>query len=347
MLVRGRWQTGRVRDRDLLVLSEQPLNAETKLEQQRGTVVPAGRHYVRTHFPIPNPPGMIQINGEVRAARSATLGEIRALPARTVAVTLECAGNGRRFLQPPAPGEQWGLGAVGTAKWTGAALHSLLGRDWLPSAVEVKFRGADEGVPKDLGRRIAYERSLPIEVARSNDILLAYAMNGESIPHEHGGPLRLIVPSWYGMASVKWLVEITLVDRPFDGFFQSDRYVIEGRPLSAIEPRAVITSPADGAEVRGGSLEVRGYAWSGRAPVKRVELSESGGRSLGAADLHAAATTFAWQEFSFRVALEDGDHRLVARATDRDGNTQPLEPRWNALGYANNAVRPTRIRVRS
>jgi len=347
MLVRGRWQTGAVADRDLLVLSEEPLNAETKLEQQSGTVVPAGRHYVRTHFPIPDAPREIQINGEVRAPRSVTLEAIRALPARTLVVTLECAGNGRKFLEPVVPGEQWGLGAVGTAEWMGAPLHSLLGDDWLPTAVEIVFRGADEGVPKDLGRRIAYERSLPIEAARGNDILLAYAMNGRPIPREHGGPLRLIVPSWYGMASVKWLARITALARPFDGFFQKDRYVIDGRPLRGIEPRAVITSPAEGAEVGGGTLEVRGYAWSGRAPVDRVELSESGGKSLAAATLAAAAAPFGWQEFSFQVALEPGGHTLVARAIDRDGNTQPLEPRWNALGYANNAVRPTRIRVRS
>src|SRR5207245_2990285 len=277
MLVRGRWQTDRVRDRDLLVLSEEPLNAETKLEQQRGTVVPAGRHYVRTHFPIPNPPGKIQINGEVRTPRSATLEEIRALPARTVAVTLECAGNGRRFLQPPAPGEQWGLGAVGTAKWTGAPLHSLLGRDWLPSAVEVKFRGADEGIPKDLGRRIAYERSLPLADAMSDDVLVAYLMNGGPIPPEHGGPLRLVVPGWYGMASVKWLARITLLHRPFVGFYQTDRYVLDGSPLRTIRPRAILTYPQDGTRHER-AIWIAGFAWSGAAPIARVDVSTDGGQ---------------------------------------------------------------------
>jgi DMSO/TMAO reductase YedYZ molybdopterin-dependent catalytic subunit len=349
MLVRGHWQTGRVPERDLLVLSEEPLNAETKLDEQRGPTVPAGRHYVRTHFGIPAGPREVLITGAVRDSMpgSVSLDAVRALPSRTLAVTLECAGNGRKFLAPPVPGEQWGLGAVATAEWTGAALHAVLGRaGQLPSAVEVLFRGADEGVPKDLGRPIPYERSLPIGVARGDDVIVAYAMNGKPIPPEHGGPLRLIVPGWYGMASVKWLAEIRVLDRPFEGFFQKDRYVIEGRPLRGIEPRAVITSPADGADVTGKSLEVRGYAWSGRAPLDRVELSMDGKRTDDAMTVAADAARFAWHEFAFRISLDPGDHVLVAQGTDREGNTQPLSLRWNALGYANNAVRPVRIRVR-
>jgi DMSO/TMAO reductase YedYZ molybdopterin-dependent catalytic subunit len=346
MLVRRRWQTELVPDRDLLVLTDEPLNAETKLDKQRGPIVLAGRHYVRTHFGIPNGPPEVLITGAVREPGSVTLDAVRSLPPRTLAVTLECAGNARKFLQPPAPGEQWGLGAVGTAEWTGAALRSVLEGALLPTAVEVLFRGADEGVPKDLGRRIAYERSLPIDVARKDDVLVAYAMNGKPLPPEHGGHLRLIVPGWYGMASVKWLAEIRVLDRPFDGFFQRDRYVIDGRPLRGIEPRAVIASPADGAEVSGGPLEVRGYAWSGRAPIGRVDLMKSDGTPLGSTTVPPDAPAFAWHEFSFRLSLDTGEHFLIARATDREGNTQPLAPRWNALGYANNALRPTRIRVR-
>ena len=150
-------------DRDLLVLSEELLNAETKLGERTGTITPAGSHYVRTHFPLPHAPREIAADGAVERPMSITFDEVRALPARTLAVTLECAGNGRRYLDPKAPGEQWGLGAVGTAEWTGTPLGALLERvapD--PKAVEVLFRGADEGIPKDLGRHIAYERALPV-----------------------------------------------------------------------------------------------------------------------------------------------------------------------------------------
>ena len=345
MLVGQRWQTDRVLERDLLVLSEEPLNAETKLEEQHGATVPAGRHYVRTHFGVPALLREVLITGAVREQRLATLDAIRKLPSRTLAVTLECAGNGRKFLDPPTPGEQWGLGAVGTAEWTGAALRSVVDDAWLPSAVEVLFRGADEGTPKDLGTRIAYERSLPIDIARGDDVLVAYAMNGKPIRPEHGGPLRLVVPGWYGMASVKWLAEISVLDRPFEGFFQKARYVIDGRPLRQIEPRAVIVSPVDGAEVSR-SVEVRGYAWSGRASVERIDLSDDDETPLGSTRISGSATPFAWREFAIRVSLDPGDRTIVARATDRDGNTQPLSPRWNSLGYANNAVRPTRVRVR-
>lgn len=347
MLVGLRWQTDRVPERDLVILTDEPLNAETKLDRQRGPIVPAGRHYVRTHFGIPAEPREVLITGAVSEPRSVSIDAIRKLPSRTFAVTLECAGNGRKFLAPPTPGEQWGLGAVGTAEWTGAALRSVLDRALLPSAVEILFRGADEGTPKDFGKRIAYERSLPIDIAMADETLLAYAMNGQPIPREHGGPLRLIVPSWYGMASVKWLAEIRALDRPFEGFFQRDRYVIDGRPLRGMEPRAVIGTPADGAEVAGGSLEVRGYAWSGRAPLARVELSVDGHEPVATMTVPADAPPFAWQEFVFGISLGAGEHELVARAADRDGNVQPTNPRWNSLGYANNAVRPTRIRVRA
>jgi DMSO/TMAO reductase YedYZ molybdopterin-dependent catalytic subunit len=345
MLSGARWQTDRVPERELNVLSEEPLNAETKLDLQRGTIVPAGRHYVRTHFGIPDGPREIRISGGEGAAKTLTLDEVRSLPRRAVVVTLECAGNGRRFLDPPTPGEQWGLGAVGTAEWAGTPLGSVL--ETSPGdSVEVLFRGADEGTPKDLGRRIAYERSLPVEVARGDDVLIAYEMNGQPIPREHGGPLRLIVPSWYGMASVKWLAEISLISRPFGGFFQKDRYVIDGRPLRRLEPRAVIAAPADGSEVRAGAeIEVRGFAWSGRAPIERVDLTDRGQpiASTAIPETHR----YAWSEFTFSVSLDPGEHVLIARAVDRDGNTQPLAAKWNALGYANNSAQPARIKARS
>jgi DMSO/TMAO reductase YedYZ molybdopterin-dependent catalytic subunit len=353
MLVRGRWQTDRVPERDLLVLSEEPLNAETKLDEKTPSITSAGRHYVRTHFPIPAAPLSIVLEGASPAPAAISLDEIRALPVRSMVVTLECAGNGRRFLDPKVPGEQWGLGAVGTATWAGASLRDVLRGVEVPrETVEVLFRGADEGVPKDLGKRIGYERSLPVDVALGDDILVAYLMDGEPIPREHGGPIRLIVPGWYGMASVKWLARITLLDAPFGGFFQKDRYVIDGQPLREIAPRAVLVNPQDGATVER-ALWVIGYAWSGAAPVVRVEISRDGGGEWSAIPdsfLEASPSRYGWTRFSHELVLRpglDAEWSLVVRAIDAAGNQQSLEPRWNELGYANNAVRPTRIRVRS
>jgi DMSO/TMAO reductase YedYZ molybdopterin-dependent catalytic subunit len=345
MLARARCQTASVRHDHLDVLTPDPLNAETKLADATGLITPAGRHYVRTHFAMPRAIPELSIGGEVTRELHIDVAEIRRARARTVAVTLECAGNGRRFLEPRVPGEQWGLGAVGTAKWTGVLLRSLLERAApRESAVEVLFRGADDGVPKDLGRKIFYERSLPVDVAMGDDVLVAYAMNGEPVPPEHGGPLRLVVAGWYGMASVKWLARIDILDRPFVGFYQTDRYVIDGRPLREIAPRAVITYPPENAELREGPLVVRGYAWSGTAPVSEVALTTGGGRSLAILPM-PPRDGHAWQPFECTVELAHGDHGIVARASDARGNVQPREPRWNVLGYANNAAREVRVRV--
>lgn len=353
MLVGFRWQTDQMPERDLFVLSETPLNAETRLNEKTPAITPAGSHYVRTHFPIPTGPPSIGVDDAGGTTAAISFEEIRALPRHSMVVTLECAGNGRQFLDPKVPGEQWGLGAVGTATWTGASLRDVLRNVRIPAeTVELLFRGADEGVPKDLGQRISYERSLPIGVALRDDVLVAYLMEGELIPPEHGGPLRLIVPGWYGMASVKWLARITLLDAPFTGFFQKDRYVIGDRPLREIAPRAILTHPEDGATVER-ALWLIGYAWSGAAPVVRVDMSRDGGEEwapMPSSSLEAGPSAYAWTRFSNQLLLLpgfDGEWSLVVRAVDAAGNTQPLRPEWNALGYANNAARPTRIRVRS
>jgi DMSO/TMAO reductase YedYZ molybdopterin-dependent catalytic subunit len=329
-----------------LIVSREPLNAETRLELQDGLVTPAGRHYVRSHFASPDPPQHIAVSGAVRAARSVSLAELRALPARSAVITLECAGNGRRFLRPPAPGEQWGLGAVGTAEWTGVPLHLLLGTCGLSGAVvEILFRGADSGTPADVGSRIAFERSLPLSRALADDVLIAYAMNGAPIPREHGAPVRLVVPTWYGMASVKWLAEIVALEAPFRGFYQTDRYVSGGLPLRAMKPRAVIVAPLEA--VRAGALTgVRGYAWSGQGAITRVELSTDGGATWHDAQLDPAAAPAAWRRWRREWIPPAGAFELVARATDATGDVQGLENRPDPLGYANNAAQPVRVEAR-
>ena len=329
-----------------VIVSREPFNAETRLELQDGPITPTGLHYVRSHFAFPEPPAGLSVGGAVRDARSVSMSELRAFPARTLTVTLECAGNGRSFLTPPVPGEQWGLGAVSTARWTGVTLRSLLEPCGLSGAVvEILFRGADAGTPADPDRRIPYERSLPIGRALADDVLVAYAMNGADIPREHGAPMRLIVPSWYGMASVKWLAEIVALERPFRGFYQADRYVIGSTPLASMRPRAVIVAPLGPLEA-GMAVEVRGYAWSGHGPVTRVELSTDGGGTWDEATLGAARGDAAWREFRSAWTPSAGAHALVARATDAAGETQPLGQMRSELGYANNAAQPVRVDAR-
>ena len=334
---------------DIVVVSAAPLNGETPLARQDGVLTPNERHYVRNHFAMPQHPGTLAIDRQVRRASVLTLADLRARPSETWLVTLECAGNGRRFLDPAVGGEQWSLGAVGTAEWTGTRLGPLLDEAGVePDAVEVLFEGADAGTPAALGREIAFQRSLPLAWAR--DTLLAYEMNGRPLPPEHGAPFRLVVPGRYGMASVKWLRRISLVAEPFRGFFQADRYVIDGETLGPIAPRAVITSPADGAEVRAGSaVAVRGYAWSGAGPVTAVEISADGGSTWLPADLGPAPSPVAWRAFETSWTPErsaaGGSVALLARATDASGGRQPLDQNWNTLGYMNNAARPVTVRV--
>jgi DMSO/TMAO reductase YedYZ molybdopterin-dependent catalytic subunit len=216
----------------------------------------------------------------------------------------------------------------------------------LASAVEVLFVGADTGTPADVGTRIAFERSLPIADAMRDDVLLAYAMNGDDLPPEHGAPLRVIVPGWYGMASVKWLARLRLIERAFDGFFQTKRYVVGDRPLREIAPRALIASPRDGDRIAARPFVMRGYAWSGRGDLARVEVSVDGGRSWRDAMLDDALSLYAWRPWHAAIApRESGQLVLLARAVTTDGTRQPLEEIRGALGYANNAVRPVRITV--
>lgn len=332
---------------DLIHLTREPLNAETPLERQTGVITPTSRHYVRDHFPIPDVTGRLSIDGAVRTPLQLDLDDIRALPSRSLVVTLECAGNGRAFLDPPVAGEQWRTGAVSTAEWTGVSVRAVLEMaEPLATAVEVLFIGADVGTPPDVGTRIAFERSLPIADAMRDDVLLAYAMNGDDIPPEHGAPLRVIVPGWYGMASVKWLARLRLIERAFDGFFQTKRYVIGDRPLREIAARALIASPRDGDRIAARPFVMRGYAWSGRGDLARVEVSVDGGRTWRDAMLGEALSTYAWRPWHAAVAPhETGQLVLLARAVTADGKPQPLEEIRNALGYANNAVRPVRVVV--
>ncbi len=327
----------------LRVISTEPFNAEAPLEALSGVLPPRGFHFVRSHFPFPQHPGTLTIGGEVRRPFALTLDMLRGRPSSSIATTLECAGNGRAFLDPPAPGEQWGLGAVGTAEWMGVPLTILLDEAGVATnAVEILFRGADTGAPADLGRTISFERSLPLPVPP--DAIVAYAMNGEPLPVMHGAPFRLIVPGWYGMASVKWLTEIVAIATPFRGFYQADRYVIGDDPLNEIAPRALVIAPRDGARVVAGPSIIRGYAWSGRTAIERVEVSVDGGAHWTDATLGPVVGR-AWRTWERLWDASVGPATLLVRATDARAERQPLDQVRTALGYKNNAAQPVFVEV--
>jgi len=311
----------------LRTLRSDPVCAETPLDRQRGLLTLNHLFFVRNNFPYPSSWPGLSIDGAVDRPAALDLADLSRFSAKRLIVTLECAGNGRSLLDPPVGGEQWGLGAVSTAEWSGAPLREILGEAGISSrAIEVGFAGAD-----------GFPRSLPIQTALHPDTLLVTAMNGRPLPLEHGGPLRLLVPGWYGMASVKWLVRLEALTEPFTGHFQTERYVIDGAPVREMEVRALITEPPAGAQVTGKSLRVAGYAWTGRGHVVRVELSDDVGASWMEAEMVEAAPPYGWTrwERTWRPR-RSGPANLLVRATDSTGRVQPQRQRWNLLGYCNN-----------
>lgn len=332
------------------VLSQEPYNAETVLAEHTGVVTPTSAFYKRNHFPIPdlNPATWtLTVDGEVEHTQVLSYDEILSLPRRTLSATLECAGNARIAFDPVAQGEPWKYGAVSTAEWTGTPLAGVLGAAGLRDEVwEIVFQGADRGAVADRDGSIAYERSLPLERALHPDTLLVYAMNGERLTREHGAPMRLVVPGWYGMASVKWLEHIRASGELFRGFFQWDRYMMvdpadESRrePLGTMRVRSIFTEPVDGSRLPRGRHHLRGLAWSGSAAVERVDVSTDAGESWLPAYFTSRAQPYAWRHWEFSWEPDTtGPYTLQSRATDVHGDTQPVQANWNRLGYANNAI---------
>lgn len=346
-------------DAGMVVHRADPLNCETSIPALIGGVVmPNARFYVRNHFQVPRlDPSSWRLNvvGLVERPLSLSLRDLMKMPSQTQFVTLECAGNGRSLLSPRVNGEQWNLGAVSTAEWTGVPLAEVLDRAGVKAgAREVVFRGADSGKLDTSSEPIRFERSLSMDDAQGSEALLAYAMNGETLPMQHGYPLRVIVPGWYAVASVKWLTEIEVISGLFSGHYQTETYFFEWQrgeqvvrePVSLQRVRSLITEPEPDSEVEQGELPIRGVAWSGAAPIARVDVRIGGGpwqdaRLVGGRKRHS------WQGWELIARLEQpGSTVISARATDMASRTQPDSPEWNRLGYGNNAIQKVRVDVR-
>ena len=333
-------------------------NKGMPLEALRYDVTPVGLHYLLVHFDIPaiDPSNWrLHIGGSVRHPVELTLDDVKRRPRVTTAVTMECAGNGRARLLPRPISQPWLVEAVGTAEWTGTPLRSLLeGVGIEPDAVEVLFTGADHGIEK--GNEHDYERSLTLDDARRGEVLLAYEMNGRPLEPQHGAPLRLLVPGWYGMTSVKWLVRIDALTKPFDGYQQTTAYWYKqsakekGEPVTRIKPRALMAPPGfpdfltRSRIVERGRVELAGRAWSGMAKICRVQVSVDGVWSDAA--LGPPVGDFAWRPWSFSWEATAGEHVLGCRAFDEAGNEQPLEQPWNLQGMGNNLVQRVPVVVR-
>jgi len=331
------------------------------LEALRYDVTPPGLHYVLTHYDIPavDPAGWaLEITGAVERRLRLTLDDLTRRPVVSSRVLLECAGNGRARLQPRPVSQPWLLEAVGTAEWTGMPLAPLLAEAGVSrAAVDVAFTGADHGLER--GVEQDYARGLPVAEALGNGPMLAWAMNGAPLPPQHGAPLRLVVPGWYGMASVKWLTRIEVLEEPFTGFQNTTAYRLKvdagdpGEPVTRIRPRALMTPPGfpdfmtRTRFVDAGTVLLAGRAWSGRAPLARVEVSTDGGATWSDADLDPADPRHphAWRAWRYRWTAVPGDTDLLVRATDEIG-PQPVEQEWNRQGMANNLVQRVAVTVR-
>ena len=346
----------------LIVREQEPLNLEMPFSTLNGFTTPNESFYVRCHFPIPEITASewrLEVEGEVEAPFSLSYEELLAMESRTIAATLECAGNNRIFLEPKVKGVQWELGAVGNASWTGVALSTVLERARVKSAaIEVILEGADEGEipnpPRPAGQ-IRFARSLPLQKALA-DVLLAHTMNGEKLPASHGFPLRAIVPGWYAMASVKWLRRIIVTDKPFAGYYQSIDYTFWKRvaglpslaPLAEQQIKAEIARPENGETVTAGTtVRVHGAAWSCDADITKVEVSVDSGATWHGARLVDSSVKNAWRlwEYDWRTPARPGKQTLLARATDSRGRVQPIERDADRGTYMINHVLPIEVEV--
>ncbi|MGI8825613.1 MAG: sulfite oxidase [Chloroflexota bacterium] len=341
---------------ELIVVSQDPFNAEAPLACLKNIVTPSPLFYVRNHFSVPHIDARswrLAIRGKVRRGLDVPYERLRSLPQRELLATLECAGNGRSAFRPAIEGEPWEYGAVSTAHWRGVSLAEVLEFAGLEEAVrELVVVGADSGHVPAAGRELSYVRGLPIDKALHPDTLLALEMNGEPLTPRHGFPARLIVPGWYGMASVKWVTRIDAIEEKFRGFYQVDRYVLaypdrpDVEPLQRMAVRSLVTHPIEGAEVSAAETLVAGFAWSGEAPVERVEVSVDGGGSWAEAEMTSGTEPYAWRTWQYRWRPEKrGATTLQSRARDSLGNEQPATCAWNEHGYGNNAIRGVTVHV--
>jgi DMSO/TMAO reductase YedYZ molybdopterin-dependent catalytic subunit len=329
------------------------------LEALRYDVTPVGLHYLLIHYDIPavDPATYrLEVGGHVERPLSLTLADLGGREQAELVATMECAGNGRAWLEPHVVSQPWLQEAVGTGRWRGTPLAPLLEeagpRD---GAVDVVFAGLDRG--EEGGSVQRFERALSLDEALAAGAVLAWELNGQPLPPQHGFPLRLVVPGWYGMTNVKWLAEIRVVTERFEGFYQEHSYVLrqaegeQGEPITRMLPRALMAPPGvpefltRERRLAAGPCVLEGRAWSGRAPVASVDVSTDGGRTWEPAELAAATSRWAWRAWRHDWDARPGRYELCCRARDEAGNEQPLEPRWNLGGYLNNAVQRVPVAV--
>ncbi len=343
-------------EKKMRIMTDRPLNAETPTEYLRSWITANSVFFDRNQGEITAQPVYLKdwelsIEGKVKQKTSFKFDRILQMPKAIVANTLECSGNGRSLLADKARGNPWTIGGVGNAVWGGVWLRDLLEKAGLEdTAKHVSFEGLDN----PLGSAgIKFIRSIPIEKALSST-LLAYEMNGEPLPIRHGFPIRAMALGWTGANCVKWLNRITVLERPYEGFFMDNVYRVfqkgedskSGTVVTAMKIKSIITQPLAGEKLFSGSVTVLGAAYGGEADIDRVEVSVDNGKSWSKADFIGPHEPYAWRQWQYVwEAKEPGKYTIMSRATDTQGNQQPLNAVWNVLGYGNNGIEEHAIRV--
>jgi len=316
---------------------------ETPVELMDEFLTSNDRFFIRSNGPVSidlDPAAWrLSVTGLVDTELDLSLADLEAMPQRTITAFLECSGNSRgRFSKDPrqVDGTQWGNGAIGNAEWTGVSLVEVLNQAGVQEgAVDIVSQGGDF---EDM------QRGLPLEIALDPDVMLVWEMNGEPIPNPNGGPVRLLVPGWGGIASTKWIVGLELIDRAFDGTFNVESYIVIDEDGTIVEPvtimpvKSVITSPVPEATFSAGPQTIGGFAWSGHGSIALIEVSTDGGETWAEAQIVEEADRLSWVRFEYAWEAGSGEAVLSSRATDERGLQQPREVVWNAKGYGMNAI---------
>ena len=356
-------------DSSMLVLNNRPWNIEAQAHLLDDKVTPNSRMFIRNNGLIPKEINesnwSLTIDGEsVKEVRAFTLEELKnKFKSYTYQLTLECGGNGRSEFDPPAKGNQWTVGAVHCANWTGVRLKDVLEEVGItPDAVYIDYHARDVHLSGDSSKE-PISRGVPISKAMQEETLIAYEMNGGPIPLAHGFPLRLVAGGWPASASGKWIDRISVRNIEHDGskmkgtsyrvpknpvapgeqVEDKDMEVIESMPV-----KSLITYPKSGAIFElGRTLEIRGHAWAGELSVQKMEYSIDFGSTWLECTLKKPMNRLAWQHFQASIEFpETGYYEIWARATDSDGRAQPmLVPGWNPKGYLNNACHRIAVKV--
>jgi DMSO/TMAO reductase YedYZ molybdopterin-dependent catalytic subunit len=317
-------------------------NFATPLELVDGLLTPNELFFIRSNGPvsidIQPDEWRLTVSGLVDEEMELTFDDLQGMEARTITSFLECSGNSRsRFPDEPemVEGTQWPNGGIGNVEWTGVSLLDILEMAGIQEgAVDVVSQGGDFA---------EMQRGLPIEMAFDPNVMVVWQMNGEDLPAPNGGPVRLLVPGWGGIASTKWLVGLEIIDHPFEGHYNTESYVIindDGtiiRPVREMPVKSVITNPVPDAELSAGEQTISGFAWSGYAGIDNVAVSIDGGEWQDAPIVEEAGP-LSWVRFEFSWTAEAGEHTLRSRATDQIALQQPETVDWNAKGYQMNAI---------